>query len=207
MKNIFLTLLSMFCVTVSSQKSIENNIYIQSFDNQYNNLHTDNKGNLIFFDKVYSKYNLKTGLIEQNDSLTLKKISLSNQKYSYYIKITYEKDSTKRGFDLKSFNLCKTIALNGLKKIKFKKIPVQKKVFECNESRYNNVLVLKSFFLTHAFISQDDKGDKYLIKLIDENCDVLYNETCEINSLFSDEEKFLIIKNKNKIIVVYDKYM
>jgi hypothetical protein len=207
MKKTFFILLCLYnCTIIFSQNVKQHNIFMQKLNYSSEDYYSDNKGNLILFVKVYSSEQLNLGLLEINDSLTSKKISTSKKKYSYFLYEKYEKDTIENNFKLSKVTVNKTINSKGLRKIIFKKMPSLRTVFECNDKKYKNVLVLKSFFLTHSFISEDEESKKYSIKLIDENCGLLFEEDYDRNLLFSENDNLLILKNNNKIIIIYDKY-
>ncbi|MBE8725695.1 hypothetical protein C4F50_12135 [Flavobacterium sp. KB82] len=70
--------------------------------------------------------------------------------------------------------------------------------FDCNETKYTNVLLLKSFFVTHSFVSEDDASKKNMLKLIDENCNTAIKEDFDRNLLYSQNDH---------LIIVFDKYL
>jgi hypothetical protein len=179
---------------------------LYKFGHPVDNYYEDKKGNLVFFTKVYSADELKLGLQEINDSLTAKKISIAPNKYNYFLKQTYERDSIENNFKLTKVLINKTIDAKDLKKIVFNRIPSKRLPFDCNETRYTNVLLLKSFFLTHSFVSEDDASKKYTLKLIDENCNTVLEEDYDRNLLYSQNDYFLMFKNNDRLIVVFDKY-
>lgn len=194
--------LNMYC-----QNTTVHNIFLYKFGHPIDNCYEDKKGNLVFFTKVYSAKELKLGLQDINDSLTAKKISITPNKYNYFLKQTYERDSIENVFKLTKALITKTIDSKEVKKIVFKKIPSKRLPFDCNETRYTNVLLLKSFFLTHSFVSEDDASKKYTLKLIDENCNIALEEDYDRDLLYSQNDHFLMFKNNDRLIVVFDKYL
>jgi hypothetical protein len=208
MKKMFLIVFWIFNpINIYSQKLIEHNIYIQKLSYSTENCYSDKKGGLVFFTNVYSADELKLGLLDINDSLTVKKISVSKNKFAYFLKQTYEKDTIENSFKLSKVVIDKRIDSHDLNRVIFKKIPSLRTVFDCNEIRYKNVLLLKSFFLTHSLIFEDDKSTKYSIKLIDENCNTLLEEDYNRNLLFSQNDRFLIFKDNDRLILIFDKYL
>lgn len=205
-KKLFVLISVLNFIFAFSQNVIEHNIYIQKLNHSSGDLYMNKNGNLIFFDKVYSPVEMKEGNLRMDDSIAFKNISISKNKYTYFIDGVYEKDTLNNNFRISKITLRKTINLKGLKKIVFKKIPSYRKVFDCNEKRYENILILKSFFLTHSFISEDNNSKKYFIKLIDENCEAVLEDEFDRNLLFSENKSFIILKNNEQIILIYDKY-
>ncbi|WP_194139230.1 hypothetical protein [Flavobacterium hungaricum] len=207
MKKALFILFCMYAVTkLYSQNLILHNIFIQKLNYSADNCYKDQKGNLVFFSKVYSSDELKLGQFNMNDSVTVKKISSTKNRYSYLLKETYQKDTIENSFKLINIVVNKRIDSRDLNKIVFKKIPSVRTVFDCNENRFNNVLLLKSFFLTHSLVSEDNEAKKYSIKLIDENCNTLLDEEYDRNLLFSKDDSFLIFKNKDFLVLIFDKY-
>lgn len=207
MKKILFVLFCIYnSITIYCQNTIVHNIFLYKFGHPVDNCYEDKKGNLVFFTKVYSADELKLGLQEINDSLTAKKISIAPNKYNYFLKQTYERDSIENNFKLTKVLINKTIDAKDLKKIVFNRIPSKRLPFDCNETRYTNVLLLKSFFLTHSFVSEDDASKKYTLKLIDENCNTVLEEDYDRNLLYSQNDHFLMFKNNNRLIIVFDKY-
>lgn len=208
MKKIFYTLFFIYnSINIYSQNTIVHNIFLQKFSHSADNCYEDKKGNLVFFTKVYSADEIKLGSSDMNDSLTIKKISISKNKYNYFIKETYEKDTIYDNLKLSNTLITKTTDLKDLNKVVFKKIPSTRFPFDCNEKTYTNVLLLKSFFLTHCFVSEDDTSKKYTIKLIDENCNIALEEDFDRNLLYSQNDHFLMFQNNGRLIVVFDKYL
>ncbi|MFD1604033.1 hypothetical protein ACFSJW_09000 [Flavobacterium artemisiae] len=207
MKKLFWILFCIYnAINIYSQNKIVHNIFMQKFSYSADNCFIDKKRNLVFFTKVYSAEELKSGLLDMNDSLTVKRISVSKNKYNYFLKETYEKDTIENNFKLNTAAINKIRDTKDLNKIVFKKIPSAKTIFDCNETKYTNVLLLKSFYLTHSLLSEDTASKKYTIKLIDENCNIALEEDYDRNLLFSENKSFLMFKNNDSLILIYDKY-
>lgn len=207
MKKVFFILFYVYTtINLYSQNLILHNIFIQKLNYSADNCYRDKKGNLVFFTEVYSPDELKLGMLSMNDSVTVKKISSVKNRYKYFLKETYQKDTIENSFKLSNIVVNKIVDSRELNKIVFKKIPSIRTVFDCNENRFNNVLLLKSFFLTHSLVSEDNDRKKYFIKLIDENCNIVLDEEYERNLLFSKNDSFLILKSNDYLILIFDKY-
>lgn len=208
MKKVFCILFYIYnSINIYSQDTIVHNIFLHKFGFPISECYEDKKGNLVFFTKIYATDELKLGIQDINDSLTAKKISMSKNKHNYVLKEIYEKDTLENTLNLTKFTINKTIDSKDLKKVVFKKIPSKRLPFDCNETRYINVLLLKSFFMTHSFVSEDDASKKYTLKLIDENCNIAIQEDFDRNLLYSQNDHFLMFKDNDRLIVVFDKYL
>ena len=75
--------------------------------------------------------------------------------------------------------------------------------YQCNEMYYDDLLLLKTFANTSAFVKREDR--ELNIYLVGSGCKVVYQEEINKNVEFFEADDLLILKTSNEYIFVFDK--
>lgn len=197
-------LMAAFQISSHAQSRIEHGFLIHKFENINSECFKVDEDGLILVSIVYSKEKLKLGEKDLKTFSDSDKITLEVNKYRYYLMSTYERDRVGKNYVLKRVDLENSIANVELEKLKFKKLPEKSTVFECFDKIYDNVLVNKVFFSTNTLISKSLRKKEVLLQLIDDKCEIVESETLSQDISYSAQDSFLVIRNKNQIIIVCD---
>lgn len=182
------------------------NIFLQEFHYNSPDCYSLNN-NIVFFTKYYSDKKLKTGNIYFNDSTAMSTLKQKKAKYEYYLRREYSKDTIVGKYEPKEYSIINQLKIESEQKIKFKKFKQNLITFECDNQIYENLVFIKTFFFTSCVIYKDEKNKKYKLKLIKENCEVVYEESYDFDLQYSEQKNFLALKYKDNFIFVFDKYI
>jgi hypothetical protein len=204
-KNILILLLfaANFCFSQTVEKA---NIFLQEF--HYNSLdcYTLNN-NIVFFTKYYSDKELKTGNIYFNDSITISTLKHTKAKYEYYLRQEFSKDTIIGKYEPAQYSIISPLKIESEQKINFKNLQQNLVSYECDNQIYENLVFIKTFFFTSCIIYKDEKNKKYKLKLIKENCEVVYEENYDYDLQYSEQKNFLALKYRENFIFIFDKYI
>ena len=208
MKNLKLFILLIFISSLKAQEIEIPDIYLQEFSYNTDFCYTNKKSDLIFFNKYYASDKIELGDIDYNDSIVINKLKNEKDRFTYFLRRIYSKDTIEGRYNPKKYTLLKEPNINDYEALRFKEIPLQETNFGCDEILYQNVVLLKTFYFTSAIVSSDKINKKMIIKLLKEDCRVIYEVPYPYRSLlFCEKNNFLALKYKDNFIFIFDKYL
>ncbi|WP_330444527.1 hypothetical protein [Flavobacterium sp. C4GT6] len=207
MNKIYLYFLFCFTATTNGQTTEIANIFLQSFSN-VDSCYKNSKEELVLFSKYYSETKLNEGVLKLKDSLVFQKLNRDRGKMIYYLRHIYSKDTINGIYVCTEYMLTKNILDYKLKKLNFSPLPNQDNTYECNDIRYEHIIYAKLFYSTGVLILPSNTFSELYITLIKEDCSVSYKESIPNTGIeFIDDRNFLGIKNKNSLILIFNRYL